>query len=74
MRHLFIVVSGIDGCGKSSILAAAREALEREGISSSTQWLRFNHVLCKPLHALARVLGLAKKKKMIRTMFTHTVF
>lgn len=64
MSHVFIVVSGIDGCGKSSILTGAREMLEREGICSSVQWLRFNHVLCKPLHALARVLGLAKKKKM----------
>ena len=64
MRHVYIVVSGIDGCGKSSILAGTRELMERDGVASSVQWLRFNHVLCKPLHALARILGLAKKKVM----------
>ena len=63
-KQVFIVFSGIDGCGKTSILNMVRDDLEKNGVKTSVQWLRFNHVLCKPLHAAARVLGLARKQKM----------
>ncbi len=60
----FVVFSGIDGCGKSSIIAGVRQNLRAEGVETSEQWLRFHHVLCKPLHAVARILGLSRKKVM----------
>lgn len=61
---IFVVFSGIDGCGKSSIIAGVRQTLRAEGVDTSEQWLRFHHVLCKLLHAVARVLGLSCKKVM----------
>lgn len=60
----FVVFSGIDGSGKSSVINGVRQALLAEDVQSSEQWLRFNHLLCKPLHAIARLLGLSRKKVM----------
>lgn len=56
-----IVVSGIDGSGKSTIIESLKQQLESEGKSVGYIWLRFNHYLTKGMHALARVMGLSVK-------------
>ena len=56
-----IIISGIDGSGKSSIIDATMKSLGNEGKSVGYIWLRFNHYLTKGMHAIARVLGLSVK-------------
>lgn len=56
-----IIISGIDGSGKSTIIAQTKKALESEGKKVGYIWLRMNHYLTKCMHALARVLGLSVK-------------
>ena len=56
-----IIISGIDGSGKSTIINETQKALEAEGKQVGYIWLRFNHYLTKGMHALARVMGLSVK-------------
>ena len=56
-----IIISGIDGSGKSTIINETQMALEAEGKKVGYIWLRFNHYLTKGMHAIARVLGLSVK-------------
>lgn len=56
-----IIISGIDGSGKSTIIDQTKKALESEGNKVGYIWLRMNHYLTKCMHALARVLGLSVK-------------
>ena len=56
-----IVISGIDGSGKSTIINETQKFLESEGKQVGYIWLRFNHYLTKCMHAIARVLGLSVK-------------
>lgn len=58
---LCIIISGIDGSGKSTIINETKKALESEGKKVGYVWLRFNHYLTKGMHAIARVLGLSVK-------------
>lgn len=54
-----LIISGIDGSGKTTIINALKDRLETEGYSTAYIWLRFNHYFCKLLHAIARPLGLS---------------
>lgn len=56
-----IIISGIDGSGKSTIINETKKALENEGKNVGYIWLRFNHYLTKCMHAIARILGLSVK-------------
>lgn len=56
-----IIISGIDGSGKSTIIDATKLHLEQQGLKVGYVWLRFNHYLTKGMHALARLLGLSVK-------------
>lgn len=54
-----IVISGIDGSGKSTLIEALKRELESDGLNVGYIWLRFNHYLTKGMHAAARVFGLS---------------
>lgn len=56
-----IIISGIDGSGKSTVIEHTKTALESDGNQVGYIWLRMNHYLTKCMHALARVLGLSVK-------------
>lgn len=56
-----IIISGIDGSGKSTIINETKKELEKNGENVGYIWLRFNHYLTKGMHAIARVLGLSVK-------------
>lgn len=58
---LLMVVSGIDGCGKTTIIQELQRRLQKEGISTLYVWLRYNHILVKPIHALCRLVGLSRR-------------
>ncbi len=55
--HAVIVVSGIDGSGKSTIIDGLRSALLERGTRVRYVWLRYNHYLTKLLLAYCRVAG-----------------
>lgn len=56
-----IIISGIDGSGKTSIINELRIELEKRGYKSNYIWLRMNHYLLKVMHGLARVFCLSVK-------------
>lgn len=56
-----LIISGIDGSGKSTIIETLRNTLEKEGKSVGYIWLRFNYYLTKGMNAIARLLGLSVK-------------
>lgn len=55
-----IIVSGIDGSGKTTIIEAVKKELSSQGRESSYVWLRYNHYLTKFLLAFCKVIGLTK--------------
>jgi hypothetical protein len=57
----FIVISGIDGCGKTTLIRELRNRLEREGLTTRYEWLRYNHRLVRPVHGLSRLVGLSRR-------------
>ena len=53
-----ISFSGIDGCGKSTILETIRQRFEKEGKPTRYVWLRYNHYLTKFLLGICRMIRL----------------
>lgn len=56
----FIIISGIDGCGKTTLISQLRDRLEREGLVTRYEWLRYNHRIVRPLHVLSRLVRLSR--------------
>jgi hypothetical protein len=57
----FLVISGIDGCGKTTLIQELRTRLEQEGLTTRYEWLRYNHRLVRPVHGLSRLVGLSRR-------------
>ncbi len=55
-----IYIMGIDGSGKSTVSEHLADQLRGQGYDVDILWLRFNHVLSKPLLGLCRLLGYTK--------------
>lgn len=55
-----IYITGIDGSGKSTVSEHLAARLREAGYEVDILWLRFNHVISKPLLGLCRVLGLTR--------------
>jgi hypothetical protein len=62
MRKMTRIISfsGIDGCGKTTIINAVRENLEIKGYKIFSVWLRYNHYLTRFLHAYCRISGFTR--------------
>lgn len=58
-----IYVMGIDGTGKTTVVEWLAKNLREQGYQVDVQWLRFNHVLSKPLLAFCRLVGLTRYEK-----------
>lgn len=56
-----VVISGIDGSGKTTVINQLQSDLKEQGLRTAYIWLRFNHYLAKVMHAMARLLGLSVK-------------
>jgi thymidylate kinase len=70
-----IIISGIDGSGKTSVINALQIELKKKGYYTAYIWLRFNHYLVKILHGLARILGLSVKvKNEMGTVWQHRFY
>ena len=57
----YIIISGVDGSGKTTVINALQEELKKQGKSVSYIWMRYSHYLVKVMNALARLLGLSVK-------------
>lgn len=58
-KTICVVISGIDGSGKTTVINALKSVMEGNGEDVGYIWLRFNHYTTKIMHALARLLGLS---------------
>lgn len=70
-----IVISGIDGSGKTTVINFLISDLESKGYKVGYTWLRFNHYFAKLLHALARLTGLSVKvNNEMGTVWQHRFY
>ena len=60
MRTRIVVVSGVDGSGKSTIIGGLERVLRASGYSTCTPWLRYNHYLTRGVLGVARWVGLTR--------------
>jgi thymidylate kinase len=51
---------GIDGSGKTTVSKHLAKSLQELGYDVDIMWLRFNHVLSKPLLGLCRLIGFTR--------------
>ncbi len=63
-RGQIISISGVDGCGKTTIVDEVRRMLSRDGMPTRYVWLRYNHYLTKVLLAFCRVIGMTKYEEV----------
>lgn len=57
----YIIISGIDGSGKTTVINELTKTLEARGKSTEYIWMRFNHYSVKVMNMLARIMGLSVK-------------
>ena len=55
-----IYIMGIDGSGKSTVSNYIADEYREKGYDVDVVWLRYNHVITKPLLGLCRLIGLTK--------------
>ena len=55
-----IVISGVDGSGKTSVIEKLQATLEKQGVETRYLWLRYNHYLSKFVLAFCRYTGLTR--------------
>lgn len=71
----YIVISGIDGSGKTAVINALQKQLKQEGKRSYYIWMRYNHYFVKIMNALARILGLSVKvNNEMGTIWEHRFY
>jgi len=59
----FIYFTGVDGCGKSSVIDELMKEYAVRGVKSRRVWLRFNYFLTRPVLLLCRVFGFTRREK-----------
>lgn len=57
----YIIISGIDGSGKTTVINELTKELESKGKSTKYIWMRFNHYSVKVMNMMARPMGLSVK-------------
>lgn len=62
----YIIISGIDGSGKTAIIKGLQKRLQLEGLSVFYTWMRYNHIIIKPVHGLCRLMGLTRRRQTSR--------
>jgi len=68
----FLVISGIDGCGKTTLIRRLQDRLAEEGLTTRYEWMRYNHRLVRPVHGLARLVGLSRRYEVAgRSVWRH---
>ena len=59
----YIIISGVDGSGKTTVIEGVKKALEADGKKVGYIWMRYHHKFVTVMHAVAKATGLAYKKK-----------
>lgn len=59
----YIIISGVDGSGKTTLIEGVKSKLESEGYSVGYIWMRHHNKLITLMHAIAKLIGLSKKEK-----------
>lgn len=59
-----IVISGLDGSGKTTVIDAIRAELRNRDRETRYVWLRYNHYLTKGLLAVCRLTGLTEYRAL----------
>lgn len=59
---VYIIISGVDGSGKTTVIEGVRAKLEAEGKTVGYIWMRYHHKLIRVMHAIAKLTGLSKKE------------
>ena len=59
----YIIISGVDGSGKTTVIEGVRKQLEADGKKVGYIWMRYNFRLIRILHAIAKITGLSYKEK-----------
>lgn len=59
----YIIISGVDGSGKTTVIEGVRKALEADGKKVGYIWMRYNFKLTTLMHAIAKLTGLAYKEE-----------
>ena len=57
----YIIISGVDGSGKTTVINSLKDKLEQQGKTVDYIWMRYNHYTVKAMNAFARILGLSVK-------------
>lgn len=57
----YLIISGVDGSGKTTVINNLKIRLEQEGKTVDYIWMRYSHYTVKVMNALARILGLSVK-------------
>src|SRR4030066_729842 len=71
MKHIrFIYFTGVDGCGKSSVIDELIKEYERNGIKARRVWLRFNYFFTKPVLLFCRITGITRREKKGNKIFS----
>lgn len=58
----YIIISGVDGSGKTTLIEGVKKALEVDGKKVGYIWMRYNFKLTTVMHAIAKMAGLAYKE------------
>ena len=53
----YIIISGVDGSGKTTVIEGVRAQLEAEGKTVGYIWMRYHHKLIKKIHAITKLTG-----------------
>ncbi len=64
LRAPIVSLSGMDGCGKTTIINTLRRELSKRGIESRYVWLRYNHYFTRALLTVCRITGLTKYERI----------
>ena len=59
----YIMISGVDGSRKTTVIEGVRKQLEAKGKKVGYIWMRYNFKLIRVMHAIAKLTGLAYKEK-----------
>lgn len=59
----YIIISGVDGSGKTTVIEDVRKALEADGKKVGYIWMRYNFKLTTIMHAFAKLFRLSYKEE-----------
>ena len=59
----FIYFTGVDGCGKSTVIDELIKEYAGRGIRAERVWLRFNYFFTRPVLLFSRIIGLTRREK-----------